>query len=108
MDICDFCDSPDVVERFQCRDFDSSSKTAGVLYPDPHFANMRTDVILASHDFWAACSECAKLVEAHDINGLVKRVMDEDERKKGRPHPMRYGLEQHLWRTYALFFRNRV
>lgn len=108
MDICDFCSSPAVVTRFACRDFDSSSKAAGVIYPDTWSTDSPTNLVLASHDYWAACEDCRLLVEARDIGGLVKRALDAHEQETGHRHPRHYELEQHLWRTYALFFRNRI
>jgi hypothetical protein len=108
MDICDFCSSPQVVKRFACRNFDSASKDAGVIYPGTQTTDYPTNLVLASKDYWAACKDCVALVEAHDINGLIRRALDGYEQKTGRRHPQRYELEQHLWRTYALFFRNRI
>lgn len=108
MDICDFCSSPQVVERFECCDFDSSSEDAGVIYPDTKTTNEPTNVIFASKDFWAACEPCRILVEAGDMDGLLKRALDEFERQDGCPHPRRRMLERHLRQTYQLFFKNRI
>lgn len=108
MDVCDFCSSSAVVIRFPCRDFDSESEKAGVIYPSTREANTQTNLVLASHGFWAACEECRLLVEAHDIDGLVKRALGTYEAEVGQRHPNHEELEQHLWRTYALFFRNRI
>ena len=108
MDICDFCSSPAVVIRFACCDFDSASKDAGVIYPGTRETNCPTNFVLASHDYWAACEACRLLVEARDIGGLVKRALDSHEQETGHRHPRHDELKQHLWRTYALFFRNRI
>lgn len=108
MGICDFCSSPHVVKRFECRDFDSSSKDAGIIYPRAQSTDGSTDLILASRGYWAACKDCEALVEAHDISGLVKRALDSYEQEEGQRHPQHYELEQHMWRTYALFFRNKI
>jgi hypothetical protein len=108
MDICDFCSSPLVVARFECCDFDSASEDAGVIYPGTKTTQGPTNLIFASKDFWAVCEECRRLVEAGDIDGLVKRALDEMEKKDGYPHPQRKRLEKHLRRTYTLFLENRI
>ena len=108
MDICDFCNSPEVVKRFECCDFDSSSKAAGVIYPHTLTTDGPTDLVLASKNFWATCEECRRFVEAGDIANLIKRALDEFEKQDGYPHPRREELERHLHRTYQLFFENRI
>lgn len=99
---CDFCSSRNVVRRFPCRDFDSESKDVGVHFdtrvgPD-------TNLVLESKNFWAACSDCTKLVEAQDIEGLVNRALE-----TFHPHPkIAEKLRVHLLWTYGLFFQNRL
>ena len=51
MDICDFCNSPLVVKRFECRDFDSPSEDAGVIYPVTKTTQGPTNLIFASKNF---------------------------------------------------------
>jgi hypothetical protein len=106
MDICDFCSSPEVAGRFECRNFDAPSKNAGVMYPDAK-TNTSTNLVLVSKDYWAACRICAALVEAGDLDKLVNYVLDEFERQDGYPHPQRARLEKHLRMTYRLFLENR-
>lgn len=108
MDICDFCSSPEIVQHFECCDFDSPSADAGVLYPTTKTTDGPTNLVLASKDFWAACAPCVALVEAGDVEGLVKRGMDEYERQAGEPHPQRKNCEKHLRQTYRLFLENRI
>jgi hypothetical protein len=108
MAVCDFCSSPEVVEKFECASFDSESKDAGITYPAVNAVDMPINVILASKGYWAACVDCAALVKAADIGKLVKRAMDEYERQAGYPHPERAAVEQHLRRTYELFFENQI
>jgi hypothetical protein len=103
MDLCDFCSSPAVIKRFECRDFDSASKDAGVIYPETAAATGPTNLVFASKGYWAACAPCAALVEAGDVEGLVKRVLDEFE-----PLRHRAELESHLRRTYKLFLENQI
>jgi hypothetical protein len=108
MEICDFCSSPRVVKRFECMDFDSASEDAGVLYADAGAPDGQTNLVLASKDFWAACEPCRILVETENIDGLVKRAMEEFERQEGWSHSQRTRAERHLRRTYQLFFQNRI
>ncbi len=106
MEICDFCSCSEVVKRFECADFDSPSMDAGVTYPNAE--DEEEDLVLASEGYWAACANCAALVEAGDVDRLIKRALDEHELKDGNPHPLHAELELHLRRTYDLFFENRV
>lgn len=103
-DICDFCNSPNVVKRFGCRDFKAESLQAGVVYPYTRDAVGPANLVLASYDYWAACAACAALVEARDVSTLVKYVLDEYEKQERRKHPQRQRLEKHLKLTYDLFF----
>lgn len=98
MDICDFCDSPDVVRRYQCTDFDAGSKDVGVLYPRPD----PTNLVLHSISYWAACAECARYVDAEDLDGLLKHVTAAFHVPSS--HPVRI----HLRHAYTLFFKNRI
>lgn len=96
---CDFCSSPDVVRSYQCRDFDSASKDAGTVLPGG------MNLILASHGLWAACAECSALIDAGDIDGLVRRALDSNGYLNAH---VRQGIGAHLKRTYELFFQNRL
>jgi len=106
MAICDFCSSPNVVKCFGCRDFDADSIDVGVVYPKSGPDGGPATITLKSIDFWAACPDCAALVEARDVPGLVKRALDEFEKQDGHPLTQRRGLEKHLKLTYDLFFDN--
>lgn len=96
MDICDFCNSPAVVHRYQCMDFKAASADAGVLYSGP------TNLVLHSHDYWAACAECACYVDAEDLEGLVRHAC------AAFGVPVSHPFVRHARHTYALFFKNRI
>jgi hypothetical protein len=108
MGICDFCSSPLVTKRFACVDFDSASQDAGIVYPDPTAAETGMNLVLASKGYWAACAPCAALVQAQDLDGLVKRALDELEKPKKYPKQFRANVEMHLHHTYQLFFKNKT
>ena len=102
MDICDFCNSPHVVKRFECLDFDSDSKDAGVFYLK---STGPSHLVFKSINYWAACKGCALLVDAEELDGLVERVVEEFEKQN---EPVDEGLRMHLEQTYRLFFKNRI
>jgi hypothetical protein len=62
--VCDFCTNPEQGEVFTCPKLDM----VGVS---------DTDVIHAATltEEWAACGDCAKLIRARDMEGLIARVM---------------------------------
>lgn len=64
--ICDFCSSQEVYQVFMAEDFTAIQVTA----PDGH------PVYLNSTGGWAACHECAKLVESAQWNELLERCFD--------------------------------
>lgn len=107
-DICDFCDSPSVVRRYECMDFRAESGSVGVLYATPEGP---TNLVMQSRDYWAACAECARFVDAEDVEGLLKRVtevlVDAGDGFKGSPL-QRQKLIKHLRHTYELFFKTRI
>ena len=107
-DICDFCASPHVARRFDCRDFASESAAAGVLYPETIATDRPTNVILASRNYWAACAECADLVDNEHVDKLIRRALDEHAKRYGRRITDRDDVTKHLRRTYRLFFDNRI
>lgn len=102
---CDFCSSPNVVTRYQCRDFESESKDAGVLYQEARFASIPTNVVLKSIDYWAACQACAAFVEKEDLEGLLGRIFPIFE---ARYRHFSVGARVHIRHTYELFFANRI
>lgn len=61
--ICDFCSSPEVVLAYPCRNFSS----------EIHVPNAPG---WSSDGWWAACANCAKLIEAGDRDGLARRAAD--------------------------------
>jgi hypothetical protein len=64
--ICDFCSSQEVYQVFMAEDFTAVQVTA----PDGH------PVYLNSTGGWAACHECAKLVESARWDELFERCFD--------------------------------
>jgi hypothetical protein len=106
-DECDFCSSHQVVRRYQCMDFEAESKSAGVLYVEPE-ATSPTNVVLRSIDYWAACAECSRYVDAEDIEGLLKHVdLALDSQRRLSPSK-REAFLAHTRHAYTLFFRNRI
>lgn len=95
-DVCDFCDRPNVVRRYQCMDFDAESADAGVLYGGP------TNVVLHSTSYWAACAECGRYVDAEDLDGLLKHASAVLGAQGNIPFLI------HARHAYALFFKNRI
>jgi hypothetical protein len=109
-DICDFCSSPETVHRYQCMDFASESKTAGVMYDGTRATIGPTNLVLNSINYWAACADCRKLVDVEDIEGLlnrVKRVLIDADPNPLRPE-RRKQVIRHLRLTYELFFKTRI
>jgi hypothetical protein len=101
---CDFCGSPDVVGRFQCTDFESGSKRAGVVYPE--YPGL--DLVMHSVNYWAVCAVCKGLVEREDVQLLVNHALSSFTHQ-GMVHPdTASALRQHLHSTYNLFFKHRI
>lgn len=101
MDQCDFCSNPKVVRRYQCMDFKSESKDAGVRYG-------KTNLILDSLNFWAACAECARYVDAEDIEGLLGYIAEAHDINHTLDPARRSVFLRHARYTYKLFFQNRI
>jgi len=101
---CDFCSSPNVVKRFQCKDFDSASRDAGVMRMNAE--GRFTNVVLNSRNYWAACANCAAYVDAEDLKGLTDYAAD--HWREGLTELNWLGLKIHLHNTYRLFFANRI
>lgn len=103
---CDFCSNPKVVKRYQCMDFNAESKDAGVLAMDKD--GVPTNVVLHSMNYWAACEACAKLVDANDLEGLVKHATETLNRDRSMS-PIAFAFfVQHTRHSYTLFFQNRI
>jgi hypothetical protein len=109
-DICDFCSSPNTVCRYQCVDFESESKSAGVLYDGSGTTVGPTNLVFQSIDYWAACAACASFVDAEDIDGLLEYVTKTllDEKDSCLTPLRRIQIIQHLRHTYELFFKTRI
>jgi hypothetical protein len=85
---CDFCSAPDAAWIYRCADqrTDVRRVTARVIsvgdYRNRHHAARvrRTDtehaVTQAWGERWSACHGCADLIEARDLYGLIRRVVD--------------------------------
>jgi hypothetical protein len=95
-----------VVRRYQCCDFNAESKDAGFVYAKPD-GTEPVNLVLDSKSYWAACAECARYVDAEDIDGLVKHVAAAFN-TQAIPQPHRKALLIHFRHTYALFFKNRI
>lgn len=96
---CDFCSNPNVERRYQCMDFNAESEDAGVLYVR---RSGPTNVVLQSMNYWAACAECCRYVEAEDLDGLWKHAVEALHAEDNLPFLI------HARHTYALFFKNRI
>jgi hypothetical protein len=96
--VCDFCNSPDAPRWYPCKSFVSESADAGGPIKG-------WDLFLNSIRDWAACTKCAELIDAGDIEGLLAYVI-KAYRLEGYivPKP----LADHLRHTYGLFFKNRI
>ena len=84
MIICDFCSSPDVLWS----------------YPAANFQVEGTRV-LASEGGWAACHDCAALIEADDRGGLARRALS------ATPAFMQERCLPFMRALHALFFQDR-
>lgn len=85
---CDFCCAPDAVWIYRCADqrTDVRKVTARVVdardYRERHHAararRIETEHALtqAWGERWSACEPCAELIEARDLYGLIRRVVD--------------------------------
>ncbi|MBQ1052478.1 hypothetical protein KBX50_29010 [Micromonospora sp. C51] len=71
---CDFCSAPDPVASFEF-----GSLNIEMIAPDDH--HMKTHHLGGK---WAACEGCARLVEAHDVDGLTDRAVKR-ARRRGLP-----------------------
>jgi hypothetical protein len=97
---CDFCSSPNVVKRFDCRDFDSQ----GPL-PARDKDGKPVFITLKSLSFWAACGTCSRYIEAEDLYGLLGYCLMVFSAKD---YDITVGLAQHLKKNFEMFFANRI
>ncbi|MGW5557601.1 hypothetical protein ACWER9_10305 [Micromonospora sp. NPDC003944] len=112
---CDFCSAPDAAWIYRCANQFSEHRrvTARVIsvsdYRSRHAAarSRRTDtehaVTQAWGERWPACHGCADLIEARDLYGLIRRVVDALPAKLTRgKHLVRVRGELHA--TYSEVF----
>jgi hypothetical protein len=104
--MCDFCDNPNVVRRYQCLDFTAASKDAGVLYQKTR-DSLPTNVVFHSTSYWAACPECVRYVDAEDIEGLLNHVAATSNAQR-LELAARKAFLIHARHMYSLFFKNRI
>ncbi len=68
--VCDFCSAPNPRWGYKARDFE----TVSYLTLPPAGAGL-TENSYGSAGAWAACDECADLVDADDFDGILDRAM---------------------------------
>jgi hypothetical protein len=85
---CDFCSAPEAAWIYRCADQRTNVRkvTARVVdardYHKRHHAarTLRTEteptLTQAWGERWSACSGCAELIEARDLYGLIRRVVE--------------------------------
>jgi hypothetical protein len=98
MSQCDFCTSTDVLRFYPCRSFDSDSAQIGITYHGE-------GCTLHSIDEWAACPECAVLIDAKDLDGLVTHAL---KQYRAAGYIVALELAQHIRYTHQLFFQHRL
>jgi hypothetical protein len=89
---CDFCNEIDPRFEYPCRDFELGRLSSPVT-----LGGMTLDAQL-SDGAWAACDECARLIDASDVEGLARR--------SARNMPP--GIEQYLVALYERFMLFRT
>lgn len=84
---CDFCSAPDPTWKYPCEDF--------ILEGTHH----------GSEGAWAACDDCAALIERNDRDGLALRSIESyplrDYIPRGRLRRMMAKLHRHFFRKRA-------
>jgi hypothetical protein len=95
MNLCDFCSGQPVVVAYPCRDFTIS------------------DVPVGSTGAWAACADCAQLIDADQRDALAWRAVDRANRNLlvGETGPVPVPADElFAWlRTlHELFFAHRT
>jgi hypothetical protein len=112
---CDFCSAPDAAWIYRCADqrTDVRRVTARVVdaadYRDRHRAarTRRTEtehaLTQAWGEHWSACSGCAELIEARDLYGLIRRVVDAMPAKLTRGNRL-VRVRGQLHNTYTAVF----
>lgn len=90
--ICDFCSSPAVIWRYPAMD---SNPAAALIIQNKDEKEL---VLLNSEGDWAACEECAVLIEAEDKEGLLERTLAHS--------PELEGIPKHVVRTLTRSIHN--
>lgn len=91
--VCDFCASPEATHVYHAKDF-TAYEVAGYVGK--------------STGPWAACSDCARLIEADDRQQLANRSVVTLMRSMGFPKSMRPQLLAQTRQIHARFFQNRI
>ncbi|GIF74122.1 hypothetical protein [Asanoa siamensis] len=85
---CDFCSAPGAAWSYRCADQRTTTRTVTARivgsndYRDQHHAARTRRVetgdglTQAWGERWSACPECAELIEARDLLGLISRVVE--------------------------------
>jgi hypothetical protein len=92
---CDFCSSPSITRLYDALD---------------HVALRVSGFDLASEGAWAACDDCATLIDANDREGLLARSLDsffDLNPQIPRNLLTRQALEQVLREIHRQFFAHR-
>lgn len=77
--LCDFCGSNDAVWHYPCSD---TTLTAEGLFETPRGTlEARRGPTANTQGAWAACAECAALIEQREVRALAKRSADEIGRR---------------------------
>lgn len=112
---CDFCSAPDAAWIYRCADHRTNIRkvTAQVIgvrdYQARHHAarvrRTETEPALsrAWGEHWSACEECAALIEARDLYGLIWRVVESMPAKLTRGNRL-VRVRGHLHGTYTAVF----
>lgn len=112
---CDFCSAPDAAWIYRCADQRTNLRqvTARVVdardYPHRHHA-ARTRRVGTEHamtqawgERWPACAGCAELIEARDVYGLIRRVVEAMPAKLTRGNRLAR-VRSELHGTYTTMF----
>ncbi len=112
---CDFCSAPDAAWLYRCADQVTdvrviTARTVGAGdYQRRHHAARTRSVETAEAPLqvwgerWTACTECADLIEARDLYGLISRVADAMPAKLTRGRRLAR-IRGHLHANYSTLF----
>jgi hypothetical protein len=91
---CDFCSRPGVAVSYDAVDFDTGNKE-------------RDGASHVSRGGWAACQECADLIEADDREALADRSMESYGELRSNTPEHRARVRQALRDVHDEFYRHR-